>query len=131
MKMGMMFVTTLSPAWSLQDSVGEVNKLQVHRCAFGKMGETLRLCDLVLDLLQVGQRGRILSLRRLASPIANHGILHWNAHRVEFQRLIIHLLPVLVAGSGEYGKGFITYCKVSDKPVGLFYIAVKNVCKLI
>lgn len=125
MKMGMMFVTTLSPAWSLQDSVGEVNKLQVHRCAFGKMGETLRLCDLVLDLLQVGQRGRILSLRRLASPIAHHGILHWNAHRVEFQRLIIHLLPVLVAGSGKYGKGSLRIVKSPTNQLDCFTLLSK------
>lgn len=86
------FATVLSPAWSLQDSVGEVNKLQVHRCTFGKMGEALRLCDLVLNLLQVGWS--VLSLCRLASPIAYYGILHWDAHRVKFQRLIVHLLPV-------------------------------------
>lgn len=124
MKMRLMFVTTLSPAWSLQDSVGEVNKLQVHRCAFGKMGETLRLCDLVLDLLQVGQRGRILSLRRLAAPIAQHGILHWNAHRVEFQRLIIHLLSVSVA-SGAYGKGSLRIVKSPTNQLDCFTLLSK------
>lgn len=109
METGMIFVTALSPAGSLQDSVREVNKLQVHRCALGKMGETLRLCDLVLNLLQVGQSGRVLSLWRLASPIAHHSILHWNTHRVEFQRLIIHLLPVTVPRIGEYRKGLLEH----------------------
>lgn len=90
LRIGIMLVTSPPPAWSLQDGVGEVNKLQVHSCAFGQVGETLRFCDLVLHLLQVGQHGCILSLWRLASSVTHDGILHWDTHRVKFQRFIIH-----------------------------------------
>lgn len=61
---GEMRVTSPPTARPLLDGVGEVGEIQVNGRAFGEVGETLRLSDLVLNLLQVGQHGWLLLLLR-------------------------------------------------------------------
>ena len=98
--MDRLFVTSPPPAWPLLDSVGNVSELQVHSWAFGEVGEALCFSDLVLNLLQVDQHGCFLLLLSLglAASVTYNGLLHWDAHRIGFQRLIVHTRSLSVGG---------------------------------
>lgn len=94
---GRVRVTSPSPARPVLDGVGEVGEVQVDGRALGEVGETLRFGDVVLDLLQLGQHGRLLLLLRLkqggemlAVSVASVGPLHGDTDRMRFQRLIVH-----------------------------------------
>lgn len=71
---------------ALPDDVGQLVELQVYSGAPREVAEALRLGDVVLHFLQVGEQRRLLR-----GPSGQLGLFHSNADRARLQCFLSHL----------------------------------------